>query len=41
MYNTLELLDVGESFIHWIKPVNTEFTDSILQVRVKLDLFYH
>ena len=39
MYNTLELLGFNESFISWIKLMNTNIIASILQVGVKSDFF--
>ena len=38
VYNTLELLDFGENFIHWIQLLNRNFMASILQVGVKSEL---
>ena len=39
MYNTLELLGFSESFIYWIKLMNTDLIASILQAGVKSDFF--
>ena len=35
MYNTLEVLNFGVNFIHWIQWLNRNFLASILQVGVK------
>ena len=40
MYNILQLFGFSESFIRWIKLMNTDFNASILQVRVKSDFFF-
>ena len=39
MYNILQLLGFSESYIRWIKLMNTDLNASILQVRVKSDFF--
>ena len=39
MYNILQFLGFSESFIRWIKLMNTDLNASILQAGVKSDLF--
>ena len=39
MYNILQLLGFSESFIRWIKLMNTDLNASILQAGVKSDCF--
>ena len=39
MYNILQLLGFSETFMHWIKLMNTDLNASILKARVKSDFF--